>query len=67
MLGSLRNIMKGLSRSMVYNEVMGTQRHSKRGVYCIVVFSFFFQCTTTGSHLQKEKKNLRGGMANLFR
>ena len=44
MLGSLRSIMKGLSRSMVYNEVMGIgisqkEKRGVSGVYCIVVFS----------------------------
>ena len=43
MLGSLRSIMKGLSRSMVYNEVMGigisqNEKRGVSGVYCIVVF-----------------------------
>jgi hypothetical protein len=40
MSGSLRNIMKGLSRSMVYNEVMGIGVKTRRVLYCC---SFFFK------------------------
>lgn len=61
MLGSLRSIMKGLSRSMVYNEVMGIgisqkEKRGVSGVYCIVVF---FQSVLLQAPTPKKKKSPR--------